>query len=242
MAKQKKQLVERGKDIKVRTRRTKEQIQLDNISYVLKRNKDAIDEAMSRYDLLEESGFTTSFAFQKAELEGGRFDFTGKNYNEVLAELTRAYEFIADPGSRVERAKEEGRKYQNLFGKGQWTRTNIYENTTTSTDPEIARHMLNEEAASRAFRAYRNIERLRAAEIVNVGGFGSDTFVGYLYSMELQGKDSGVYGNEILDMLEESNYGITRDFDDDFYIPSNYSEVTRKSRNMKKGDIYENEF
>lgn len=225
-----------------RIRRTKDQIQADNIAYIIKRNKEAIEEAMSRYDLLEETGFTTSFAFQKAELEGGRFNFANKNYNEVLAELTRAYEFIADPGSRVEKAKEEGRRYQNLFGKGQWTRTNIYENTTTSTDPEVARHMLNEEAASRAFRAYRNIERLRAAEIVNVGGFGSDTFVGYLYSIELQGKDSGVYGNEILDMLEESNYGITRDFDDDFYMPSSYSEVTRKSRGMRKGDIYENEF
>lgn len=225
-----------------RKRRTKLQIQQDNIEYILRKNKIIIEEALARYDTLKESGFTTSFAYQKTEIEGGRFDFNDKDYNEVLAELTRAYEFVADPGSRVNKAKEEGRKYSMLFGKGQWTRTNIYENTTTSTDPEIASRFLNEQAASRAFRAYRNIERMRAAEIVNVGGFGSDTFIGYLYSMELQGKDSGIMGNEILDMLEESNYGIERDFDDRFYMPSSYKAVTRASRKYSKGDIYENEW
>lgn len=224
-------------------RRTKQQIEKDNIYYLLEKNRDAIEEALSRYDALEESGFTTSFAFQKAQLEGGRFNFEEGDYNDMLSELTRAYSFIGDPGSRVQDAIAEGKRFENLFGKGQWTRTNIYEQTTESTDPAIASRLLNEEAASRAFRAYRNIERMRAAEIVNVGGFGSDTFVGYLYSMELQGKDSGIYGNEILDALEQTKYGIQHDFDDDFYIPSSYSSVTRATaRARRKGDIFDNEW
>lgn len=220
-------------------RRTKKQIEKDNINYLLKKNKNAIEEALARYDTLNEEGFTTSFAFQKVQLEGGRFSFTDKNYNEVLTELTRVFEFNSNPASIVEKAKEEGRRFENLFGKGQWARTNIYEQTTESTDPNVASRFLNEEAAKRAFIAYRNIEKMRAAEIVGVGGFGSDTFVGYLYSIELQGKNSGVYGEAILDALEEKNNGITRDFNYEDFIPSSYSQLTRLS---KKGDVFDNEW
>lgn len=220
-------------------RRSKKQIEKDNINYLLNKNKNAIEEALARYDTLNEEGFTTSFAFQKVQLEGGRFSFTDKNYNEVLTELTRVFEFNANPSSTVEKAKEEGRRFENLFGRGQWARTNIYEQTTESTDPNVASRFLNEEAAKRAFIAYRNIEKMRAAEIVGVGGFGSDTFVGYLYSIELQGKNSGVYGEAILDALEEKNNGITRDFDYEDFIPSSYSQLTRLSR---KGDVFDNEW
>lgn len=223
-------------------RRTKEQIEKDNIKYLLYKNKKAISTALDRYDKLtsayDDEGFPLSFAIQKVNLEGGRFNFENKNYNEVLAELTRMYDFISDPGSQVSKAREESNKYMSLFGKGMWARVNIYDQTTESKE---STNLLNEEAASRAFRAYRNIERMRAAEIVNVGGFGSDNFVAYLYSMELQGKDSGVMGNALLDAFEDEKYGVTRDFSDLTYMPSNYSELTRKSRNMK-GDIYENEW
>lgn len=227
--------------MKKKKRRSKAQIELDNIEYVLRKNEKAIKTALARYDNLtkarEEWGLPPSFAIQKVNLEGGRFDFEGKNYYEVLAELTRVNEFNSDPGSRVENAKKEAKRYSNLFGKGMWARVNIYEQTTESTDSD---NMLNEEAASRAFRAYRNIERMRAAEIVNVGGFGSDNFIAYLYSMELQGKDSQVYGEEILDMFEDQKYGITKDFSDLTYIPSSYESVTRLSK--KKGDIYDTEW
>lgn len=225
-----------------RKRRTKRQIEHDNIVYLLQRNKKAIKQALERYDTLQREGFTTSFAFQKVEEEGGRFNFQDKTYNEVLSELTRVYEFNSNPSSIVSNAKAEGKRFELLFGKGMWARTNLYEMTTNSTDPKVASRFLNEEAASRAFQAYRNIERLRAAEIVGVGGFGSDTFVGYLYSMELQGKDSGLYGNAVLDALEEKNYGIQRDFDYEQYIPANYSQVTRRSRGMREEDIFDNEW
>lgn len=218
-------------------RRSKLQIEQDNIKYVLFKNRDAIKEALDRYDSLTDSGFTTSFAYQKVNLEGGRFNFDDKNYGEVLTELTRVFEFNADPSSIVSNARREGNKYITLFGKGQWARTNIYEMTTESRDPEVARFMLNEEVAKKAFTAYRNIERMRAAEIVGVGGFGSDTFVGYLYSMELQGKDSYVMGNALLDSLEESHYGIHKDFDYKEFIPSSYESATRGSLRNKE-DIY----
>lgn len=223
-------------------RRSKKQIERDNIKYVLKKNKKAIETALNRYDDLsrsrEEWGLPPSFAIQKVDLEGGRFNFEDKNYYEVLAELTRVHDFLSDPGSLVKNAKQEAKKYMGLFGKGQWVRTNVYDMTTESTESTI---LLNEEAARRAFTAYRNIERMRAAEIVNVGGFGSDNFIAYLYSMELQGKDSGVYGENLLDLFEEQKYGITKNFEDLTYIPSSYSSVTRASKNMK-GDIYETEW
>lgn len=222
-------------------RRSKRQIEQDNIRYVLYKNRDAISEAMKKYDALTESGFTTSFAYQKVNLEGGRFNFQDKNYGEVLTELTRVFEFNADPSSVVANARTEGNKYLTLFGKGQWTRTNIYDMTTESRDPEVARFMLNEEVAKKAFTAYRNIERMRAAEIVGVGGFGSDTFVGYLYSMELQGKDSYVLGNALLDAFEESHYGIHKEFDYKEFIPSSYKNATRGSL-RNKGDIYDVEW
>lgn len=222
-------------------RRSKSQIEQDNIRYVLHKNRDAIKEALNKYDALTDSGFTTSFAYQKVNLEGGRFDFSGKNYGEVITELTRLFEFNADPASVVANARHEGNKYMTLFGKGQWTRTNIYEMTTESRDPEVARFMLNEEIAKKAFTAYRNIERMRAAEIVGVGGFGSDTFVGYLYSMELQGKDAFVMGNALLDSLEESRYGIHKEFDFKEFIPSSYKNATRGSLRNKE-DIYNNEW
>lgn len=224
-------------------RRSKMQIEQDNIKYVLHKNREVIKEALDKYDSLTDSGFTTSFAYQKVNLEGGRFDFENKNYGEVLTELTRLFEFNSDPSSVVANARREGNKYLTLFGKGQWTRTNIYEMTTESRDPEVARFLLNEEIAKKAFTAYRNIERMRAAEIVGVGGFGSDTFVGYLYSMELQGKDSYIMGNALLDSLEESRYGIHKEFDAKEFIPSSYSAATRGSlRQKKKGDIYDNEW
>lgn len=228
--------------IYVRKRRTKSEIERDNINYVLSKNRKAIETALRRYDELtkarEEWDLPPSFAIQKVNLEGGRFNFENKNYYEVLAELTRVNEFNSDPGSRVKGAKAEARRYMTLFGKGMWTRTNIYEQTTESTE---STNLLNEEAAKRAFRAYRNIERMRAAEIVNVGGFGSDNFVAYLYSMELQGKDSQVYGEEILDLFEEQKYGITKDLSDLTYMPSSYKAVTRLS-NKTRGDIYDNEW
>lgn len=224
-------------------RRNKLQIERDNINYVLSKNREQINEALARYDALVDSGFNMTFAMQKVNLEGGRFNFEDKSYNEVLTELTRVFEFNANPSSLVKNAQAEGRKFQNLFGKGQWTRTNIYDMTTESTNPKIASHMLNEDAASRAFKVYRNIERMRAAEIVGVGGFGSDTFVGYLYSMELQGKDSYLMGNAILDAFEEEHYGIYRDFEQKAFIPSSYQAATRASNRMnKKGDIFENDW
>lgn len=224
-----------------RKRRTKKQIEQDNIQYIIYKNRDAIREALDKYDSLTNSGFTTSFAYQKVNLEGGRFNFDNKNYGEVLTELTRVFEFNSDPSSVVQKAREEGNKYLTLFGKGQWARTNLYDMTTTSLDPEVNRFMINEEIAKKAFTAYRNIERMRAAEIVGVGGFGSDTFVGYLYSMELQGKDSYVMGNALLDSLEESHYGIHKDFNYSEFIPSSYSSATRWSL-RNRGDIYDNEW
>ncbi len=224
---------------KRQTRRSSQQVQKDNIKHVLQKNKKLIQRALERYDLMEQEGFTTSIAYLKAKYEGGRFDFDNKSYGEVLSEITRAANFLSSSPSQLESIKKEGRRYERIFGKGQWARTNIYEMTTESTDPEIASRFLNEEAASRAFRAYRNIERMRAAEIVGVGGFGSDVFVGYLYSIELQGKDSYIYGEEALDLRLQQKYGILEDFDDKVYLPS-WRQASRKTK--QEGDIYDNEW
>lgn len=233
-----------------RRRRTKAEIERDNIEYVLRKNREAIETAYERYDRLMEiyeksESKASSYILQKVEHEGGRFNFDNKNYYEVLAELTRIHEFNSDPSSRIEYAKGEGKKFKNLFGPGMWTRINMYGMTEEESGNPWD---LNEEAASRAFRAYRNIERNRAAEIVGAGGFGSDNFIAYLYSMEIQGKDSEVYGQEMLDLQDYfkewddnwNRYGINKDFSDLTFIPSSYSSITRLSR--EKGDIFDNEW
>lgn len=211
-------------------KRSKREIERDNINYLLSKNADIIKKALEKYDKYaeqeEELGIYT-FEMQKVDLEGGRFSFHDKSYQEVITELTRLQDFLASPKSSIEKAKTQQQRFIDIFKKGNW-------------DKELSPKKLDEEVAKRAYRAYRNIEAHRAAEIVGVGGYESDNFISYLYSMEVQGYDSQIYGENLLDQVKKDKFFGYEEIEDSVFIPRN---VTRASlRQKRRNDLYEREF
>lgn len=220
-------------------RRRKKEVERDNIEYLLRKNASIIDEALELYDGMVEYedydnpddkygvGRHQSFARQKVDLEGGRFSFEGKNYGEVVAELTRINDFLSSMRRNVQNAKEQEAKFLFIFKKGEYTK-------------EKAKKYLDEDVAKRAYRAYRDIEADRANEIVGDGGYGSDNLISYLYSMELQGYNSGKYGQQLLNKVERDKMLETNELEDLIFMPRN---VTRASlRAKRRGDLYEREW
>lgn len=220
-------------------RRSRQEIERDNIEYLLKKNAGKIREALEKYDGMVEYedyydpddkygvGRRKSFARQKVDNEGGRFSFEGKNYGEVVSELTRVNDFLSTMRGNVQNAKTQEELFMHVFKKGEYTK-------------EKAEKYLDEDVAKRAYRAYRNIEAYRAAEIVNVGGYGSDNLISYLYSMELQGYNAQIYGEQLLDEFERSKFFETNELEDLIFMPRN---VTRASlRAKRRGDLYEREW
>lgn len=220
-------------------RRSKREIERDNINYLLQKNADVIREALEKYDNMVyyedyydpddkyAVGRRQSFARLKVDQEGGRFSFEGKNYGEVVSELTRINNFLSTIRGNVTNAKEMEEMFIDIFRKGSYSK-------------EKAEKYLDKDVAKRAYRAYRNIEAYRAAEIVNVGGYGSDNLISYLYSIEFQGYDSQIYGENLLDEFERSKFFETNELEDLIYMPRN---VTRSSlRAKRRGDLYEREW
>ena len=220
-------------------RRSRREVESDNINYLLQRNASIIDEALELYDGMVEyedydnpddkysAGRHKSFAREKVDLEGGRFSFKGKNYGEVIAELTRINDFLSTMRGNVQNAKEQEDKFLFIFKKGEYNK-------------ETAKEYLDEDVSKRAYRAYRNIEAHRAAEIVNVGGYGSDNLISYLYSMELQGYNAQIYGEKLLDEFERDKMLENNELEDLIFMPRN---VTRASlRAKRRGDLYEREW
>jgi hypothetical protein len=94
-------------------------------------------------------------------------------------------------GARLETAQIHASEYRGKFG-------NEYNNK----ENEFARYdvkSIDKDAASRAFSSYRKIEEHRAAEIIGDGAYGSENLIIALYDAEIRGKDSLVYGEELLD-------------------------------------------
>lgn len=211
-------------------KRDKKQLERDNINYLLSKNRDIISKALEKYDRYaeeeEELGIYT-FEMQKVDIEGGRFSFENKSYSEVITELTRVNDFMASPRKIIYDAKEREKKWFNVFKKGNW-------------DKIESPKLLDEEIAKATYKAYRNIETSRAAEIVDVGGYGSDNFIAYLYSMQEDGFDSQIYGENLLDQVKLDKFFEEDEIEDLIFIPRN---VTRASLRMRrKGDIYDREF
>ena len=220
-------------------RRSRKEVEYDNIEYLLKKNASKIQEALDLYDGMVEYedyynpdekygvGRHRSFAREKVDLEGGRFSFEGKNYGEVVSELTRINDFLSSMRRNVQNAKEQEAKFLFIFKKGEYTK-------------EKAKKYLDEDVAKRAYRAYRDIEADRANEIVGNGGYGSDNLISYLYSMELQGYNSGKYGQQLLNKVERDKMLETNELEDLIFMPRN---VTRASlRAKRRGDLYEREW
>lgn len=220
-------------------RRSRKEVESDNIEYLLKKNASKIQEALDLYDGMVEYedyynpddkygvGRHKSFAREKVDLEGGRFSFKGKNYGEVVSELTRVNEFLSTARRNVRNAKEQEAKFLFIFKKGEYNK-------------ETAKEYLDEDVSKRAYRAYRNLEADRAYEIVGDGGYGSDNLISYLYSMELQGYNSQLYGQRLLNEVEYNKMFENNEIEDLIFMPRN---VTRASlRAKRRGDLYEREW
>lgn len=225
-------------------RRKKEQIEKDNINYLLSRNRKSIQKALETYDkYINDENRRNSFLMQKVELEGGRFSFDNKSYSEVLTELTRVNDFNSNSSRKLNNAKEMEAEFIEIFKKGNWVK-----------GEKGSIHLLNDDASKRAFRAYRNIESRRANEMVGTGGYGSDNFISYLYAIELQKNNlydeeddqplSQIYGEELLDNFEKSQRPeFNEDFESLIFIPRNVTkESLRFNRKKKRKDLYDTDF
>ena len=160
-------------------------------------------EANTRIQMIQHAGYT-SYALDRVIREGdGRdyFDLEDITTREdLIAENTRMRIFLNDAGStmegsRLETAQIYSDKYRGKFG-------NQYKNQYgVSFDASV----IDPEIAKMAFENYRRIEEDRAAIIGKQGMpgvYGSENLFIAIYDAEIRGKDSLMYGKELLDAFE----------------------------------------
>ena len=177
-------------------------------------NEHIIREANHRIEMIQASGYT-SRAIDRLENESGRMYFDideVSSREELIQELTRARVFINDDGStlvgaKLETAQISAEQYRGKFGNEYFNKENNYARfDIKSIDPEIA---------SKIFEAYRKLESTRASQMANDGGYGSENLIIALYDAEVRGKDSLVYGAELLDAFvekEEAEYARAKEY------------------------------
>ena len=176
-------------------------------------------EVNYRIKQIKDAGLT-SRAVERIEHETGNefLDFSAiENREDLIREITRARIFLSDegstiPGARIETAQIYGEQYKGKFGNEYNTEEhNFARYDTTVIDPEVAK---------RAFEAYRKIEEIRALELANSGGYGSENMIIALYDAEIRGQDSLVYGIDLLNAVKLKN-------DDDWrFVTQDYELVS----------------
>lgn len=175
-----------------------EKFQLSN---AVTRYDELILEANKRIAMIRLAGYK-SFAADRISRETGSesFDISQvRNREELIREVTRARVFIGDKGSTLEGAKLEtaqiqASQYKGLFGNQYNNEENQFKNF------DIKR--VDEEAFKRAYTAYHKISSHRQSQLANKGGYGSENMIIALYDAEINGKDSLVYGEDLLDTFE----------------------------------------
>ena len=161
-------------------------------------------EVNYRIKQIKDAGLT-SRAVERIEHETGNefLDFSAiENREDLIREITRARVFLSDdgssiPGARIETAQIYGEQYKGKFGNEYNTEEHNFARYDTKViDPEVAK---------RAFEAYRKIEEIRALELANSGGYGSENMIIALYDAEIRGQDSLVYGIDLLNAVKLKN-------------------------------------
>lgn len=164
-------------------------------------------EANMRIEMIQSSGYT-SYAVDRVIQEGGRDYFDIEDIStreELIAETTRMRIFLNDKGSTMKGAKLEtaqiySEKYKGKFGSEYKNEANgNFAFDTSIIDPEVAK---------KAFQSYRKIEEDRAAIIGKQGMpgvYGSENLIIAIYDAEIRGKDSQLYGKELLDAFESQS-------------------------------------
>ena len=176
-------------------------------------------EVNYRIKQIKDAGLT-SRAVERLEHETGNefLDFSAiENREDLIREITRARVFLGDegstiPGARIETAQIYGEQYKGKFGNEYNTEEhNFARYDTKAIDPEVAK---------RAFEAYRKIEEIRALELANSGGYGSENMIIALYDAEISGQDSLVYGIDLLNAVKLKNDDEWRFVTQDYEIVS----------------------
>ena len=164
--------------------------------------EELVTEANHRIEMIKHAGYTSNAIFKASIHNKGRdeFDLSEVSTREDLIKVNTALRiFINDEGSTIEGARLEtaqiyGQEYAGKFG-------NQYNNK----ENEFARFdikAIDKSVAQRAFEAYRKIEESRAYQITEM--YGSENLIIALYDAEIRGKDSLVYGMDLLDTIEQT--------------------------------------
>lgn len=157
-----------------------------------------VSEANMRIEMIQAAGYV-SYALDRVMNEGKSdyFDLASvSTREELLREMTRIRVFMNDKGSTLDGARLETAQIQASEFKGK------FGNEFNNKENEFARFdikAIDKNAASKAFESYRKIESHRASEIIGDGSYGSENLIIALYDAEIRGKDSLVYGEDLLD-------------------------------------------
>lgn len=176
----------------------------DDLQFGIAEIEKLFTEANQKIEYIKAQGYT-SYAIDRVESEGGRDYFDTDvitDRESLIRELYRVRTFLADKGSTVEGAIIETAQINSEIYKGKFG--NQY-NTEEFNYKRYDDKLIDGDAASRAFRAYRNIESHRASEIVGEGAYGSENLIIALYDAEIRGQDSLVYGEALLDAFQKQH-------------------------------------
>lgn len=182
----------------------REQFTNEDLQFGIAEIEKLFTEANQRIEYIKAQGYT-SYAIDRVESEGGRDYFDTDvitDRESLIRELYRVRTFLADKGSTVEGAIIETAQINSEIYKGKFG--NQY-NTEEYDYKRYDNKIIDDDAASRAFRAYRNIESHRASEIVGEGAYGSENLIIALYDAEIRGQDSLVYGEALLDAFQKQH-------------------------------------
>ena len=123
----------------------------------------------------------TALELIEAQSTGGQFSLKGKSdYGEILAEVTRARNFLSSnlrvPEKFVRDAKERGAEYADMFERG-------IPNAIKRTMPDY-----DEETAKLMYRVYRKVTEDAPLREKTNNYWDSEEFLGALYSIALEDK------------------------------------------------------
>ena len=155
-----------------------------------------IDEANNRWAKIEDSDFISK-AIAQAQVESGHdyFDISQlTEYEDIIAEVSRARRFINDDTSTLKGAElyteeEKANRYKDMFGK-KWT-----DFTGQAYSNEI-----DDDYAKVAFRVYRDIESVEANRLMQ---YGSDSAIAMIYSMVENSGNKDKYNQEAIDSIKQ---------------------------------------
>lgn len=160
-----------------------------------KRLEDLFYLANTRWERIEALGLSSN-AIERALSENNNqpyFNIEQDNVKSLLKEAIRASVFLSDDtsttvGANLYTVQLNAAQYKGKFGNQYKNWKHNYK--TFNTD------VIDENVAKRAFAAYRRIEEVKAALIME---YGSENLITAIYDAEIRGMDGLLYGMDLLD-------------------------------------------